>query len=55
MFMKDIGKLFKDIRTQFLLVTLYYGTHHLDEERKKQGVSQGIKSHSETRFSSSYY
>lgn len=32
-----------------------YGTHHLDEERKKQGVAEGIKSHSETRFSSSYY
>ena len=32
-----------------------YGTHHLDEERKKQGVAEGIKSNSETCFSSSYY
>lgn len=32
-----------------------YGTFHLDEQRKKDSVSEGIKSHSETRFSSSYY
>ena len=32
-----------------------YGTHHLDEERKQQGVAQGIKFHLDTRFSSSYY
>lgn len=32
-----------------------YGTHHLGVERQKEGVSEGIKSHSDTRFSSSYY
>ena len=32
-----------------------YGTHHLNKERKKQGVAEGIKSNSETHFSSSYY
>jgi hypothetical protein len=32
-----------------------YGTHHLDEEHKKQGVAEGIKSNSEMHFSSSYY
>jgi hypothetical protein len=32
-----------------------YGTHHLDEECKKQGVAEGIKSNSETHFLLSYY
>jgi hypothetical protein len=31
-----------------------YGTFHLDIQRKTEGVSEGIKSISETRFSSSY-
>ena len=31
-----------------------YGTFHLDEQRKKEGVAEGIKSCSKTRFSSSY-
>lgn len=31
-----------------------YGTHHLKEQRLRDGVKYGIKSHSETRFSSSY-
>ncbi|KAF8809221.1 hypothetical protein BYT27DRAFT_7254735 [Phlegmacium glaucopus] len=58
--MKDVGKLFKEMLSVVSGVANYfgksnYGTHHLDEEHKKQGVAQGIKSHSETRFSSSYY
>ncbi|KAF8233320.1 hypothetical protein L208DRAFT_1267282 [Tricholoma matsutake] len=32
-----------------------YGTHHLNEECKKQGVAEGIKLNSEMHFSSSYY
>ena len=31
-----------------------YGTFHLDVERRKEGVVEGIKSNSQTRFSSSY-
>jgi len=31
-----------------------YGTYRLDEQRKIDGIGEGIKSHSETRFSSSY-
>ncbi|KAF5313790.1 hypothetical protein D9619_013706 [Psilocybe cf. subviscida] len=31
-----------------------YGTHHLMQQRKLDGIKHGIKSHSETRFSSSY-
>ncbi|KAF8239534.1 hypothetical protein L208DRAFT_1420684 [Tricholoma matsutake] len=43
LFMKDIGKLFKDMLSIVLGITNYfgksnYGTHHLNEECKKQGV-----------------
>ena len=31
-----------------------YGTFHLDVQRKTEGIREGIKSTSETRFSSSY-
>lgn len=31
-----------------------YGTFHLDTQRKTEGIREGIKSNSETRFSSSY-
>ena len=31
-----------------------YGTFHLDAQCKTEGIREGIKSHSETRFSSSY-
>ena len=31
-----------------------YGTYHLDVQRKTEGIREGIKSHSDTRFSSSY-
>ncbi|KAF8148878.1 hypothetical protein B0H34DRAFT_828209, partial [Crassisporium funariophilum] len=60
LFMKDIGKLFKEMLSIVSGIANYfgksnYGTHHLDTERKKENIAQGIKSHSETRFSSSYY
>ncbi|KAI0278309.1 hypothetical protein BC826DRAFT_927157, partial [Russula brevipes] len=60
LFMKDVGKLFKEMLSIVSGIANYfgksnYGTHHLDEERKKQGVLEGIKSLTETRFSSSYY
>ncbi|TFK59158.1 hypothetical protein BDN72DRAFT_781120 [Pluteus cervinus] len=60
LFLKDLGKLFKETLSLVSGIANYfgksnYGTFHLDEERKLQGVKEGIKSHSDTRFSSSYY
>ncbi|KAF8806374.1 hypothetical protein BYT27DRAFT_7082609, partial [Phlegmacium glaucopus] len=60
LFIKDVGKLFKEMLPIVSGIANYfgksnYGTHNLDKECKQQGVAQGIKSHSETHFSSSYY
>ncbi|KIM40875.1 hypothetical protein M413DRAFT_55098, partial [Hebeloma cylindrosporum] len=59
LFLKDLGKLFKPTLSTVSGIANYfgksnYGTHHLDEQRKKEGVREGVKSCSETRFSSSY-
>ncbi|KAJ3510406.1 hypothetical protein NLJ89_g4689 [Agrocybe chaxingu] len=56
----DLGKLFKDTLAIVSGIANYfgksnYGTFHLDEQRKKDGIAKGVyKSHTETRFSSSY-
>ncbi|KAF8230892.1 hypothetical protein L208DRAFT_1378321 [Tricholoma matsutake] len=50
LFMKDVRKLFKDI-----IKLQDPPWHHLNEEHKKQGVTEGIKSNLEMHFSSSYY
>ncbi|KAF8798695.1 hypothetical protein BYT27DRAFT_7034585, partial [Phlegmacium glaucopus] len=59
LFLKDLGKLFKDMLVIVSGIANYfgksnYGTFHLDVQRKTEGVREGIKSNSETRFSSSY-
>lgn len=71
LFMKDVGKIFKDVRDTTtdhfsfdidvfpqMLATVSaianyfgksnYGTHHLTQQRKLDGIKHGIKSHSET-------
>ncbi|KAM6490785.1 hypothetical protein JOM56_013748, partial [Amanita muscaria] len=59
LFLKDIGKLFKSLLSTISSISNYfgksnYGTFQLTVERKTLGISEGIKSASETRFSSSY-
>ncbi|KAF8899599.1 hypothetical protein CPB84DRAFT_1663590, partial [Gymnopilus junonius] len=59
LFLKDLGKLFKDTLIIVSGIANYfgksnYGTFHLDVQRKMEGVREGIKSTAETRFSSSY-
>ncbi|KAJ7277718.1 hypothetical protein C8J57DRAFT_1060512, partial [Mycena rebaudengoi] len=51
--MKDLGALFKK---DLIVVSglSNYGTHHLNEERKKMNIREGMKSSSETRFSTTY-
>ncbi|KAJ3744281.1 hypothetical protein DFH05DRAFT_1616449, partial [Lentinula detonsa] len=66
LYMKDIGKLFKEL--DFVLVVGHsfhrianyfgksnYGTWHLTAEHEKQKISRGIESTTDTRFSSAYY
>ncbi|KAF8963772.1 hypothetical protein BDZ97DRAFT_1661248, partial [Flammula alnicola] len=59
LFLKDLGKLFKAMLVIVAGIANYfgksnYGTFHLDIQRKVEGVGEGIRSNSETRFSSSY-
>ncbi|KAF9558654.1 hypothetical protein CPC08DRAFT_638699, partial [Agrocybe pediades] len=59
LFLKDLGKIFKPMLSIVAAVANYfgksnYGTHHLEVQRKIDGIGEGIKSNSDTRFSSSY-
>ncbi|KAG6889030.1 hypothetical protein C0992_006653 [Termitomyces sp. T32_za158] len=59
LFLKDVGKNFKDLLTKVSSVSNYfgksnYGTFQLSLERSNLGISEGMKTASETRFSSSY-
>ncbi|KAJ3764954.1 hypothetical protein FB446DRAFT_615484, partial [Lentinula raphanica] len=60
LYMKDIGKLFKELLSQVSGIVNYfgksnYGTWHLTAECEKQKISRGIESTTDTRFSSAYY
>ncbi|KXN92074.1 hypothetical protein AN958_09777 [Leucoagaricus sp. SymC.cos] len=57
--LKDTGKIFKELLTKVTAISNYfgksnYGTYQLSEERYRLGISEGIVSALETRFSSSY-
>ncbi|KAJ7254285.1 hypothetical protein C8J57DRAFT_1076371, partial [Mycena rebaudengoi] len=57
--MKDLGKLFKKDLVVVSGLSNYFGksnigTHHLTTERKKMNIGEGMKSSSETRFSTTY-
>ncbi|KAF8181466.1 hypothetical protein K438DRAFT_1601590 [Mycena galopus ATCC 62051] len=64
LFMKDLGALFKKASYLSDLVVVSglsnyfgqsnYGTAHLNAERKKMNIKEGMKSASETRFSTTY-
>ncbi|KAJ6449305.1 hypothetical protein C8R47DRAFT_999260, partial [Mycena vitilis] len=59
LFMKDLGALFKKELVVVSGLSNYfgksnYGTWHLTQERKKMNIGQGMKSSSETRFSTTY-
>ncbi|KAJ7480524.1 hypothetical protein B0H11DRAFT_1724791, partial [Mycena galericulata] len=57
--MKDLGKLFKKDLVHVSALSNYFGksnigTFHLTEERRKMNIKEGMKSSSETRFSTTY-
>ncbi|KAJ7155057.1 hypothetical protein C8R46DRAFT_910726, partial [Mycena filopes] len=59
LFMKDLGALFKKDLVVVSGLSNYfgksnYGTYHLTQERKKMNITEGMKSASETRFSTTY-
>ncbi|KAJ7238111.1 hypothetical protein B0H12DRAFT_1025915 [Mycena haematopus] len=59
LFMKDLGALFKKQLVVVSGLSNYfgqsnYGTAHLNAERKKMNIKEGMKSASETRFSTTY-
>ncbi|KAF8175985.1 hypothetical protein K438DRAFT_1908784 [Mycena galopus ATCC 62051] len=59
LFMKDLGALFKKDLVVVSGLSNYfgqsnYGTAHLNAERKKMNIKEGMKSASETRFSTTY-
>ncbi|KAF7344297.1 Zinc finger bed domain-containing protein 1-like [Mycena venus] len=59
LFMKDLWKLFKLVFSfQFGLSNYFgksnYGTFHLTEQRKKMNIAEGMKSASDTRFSTTF-
>ncbi|KAF9550188.1 hypothetical protein CPC08DRAFT_738376 [Agrocybe pediades] len=59
LYMKDVGKLFKDLLSIVSGVAnsfskSNYGTYHLDAQRKIDGIQHGITNPMDTRFLSSY-
>ncbi|KAJ6607886.1 hypothetical protein B0H10DRAFT_1816953 [Mycena sp. CBHHK59/15] len=57
--MKDLGKLFKKDLGFVSALSNYFGksnigTYHLTEERAKMNIGEGMKSASDTRFSTTY-